>query len=549
MSTFAANTALCIIDLCVYSSLRGIPVGTLNQQCSLVSAARNILVRQMLQFDPKPTHVLWIDSVTPDTPILVRKQDDPYIDFIEACEFIPPSERFERGRTYHFSNYEVLTHQGWQKPRAVMQAKVQKPILRVTDELGTVSVTEDHSLFSNGEAIAGRDIREGTVLDHVGLPDLELPNNLFPPVTEEYAEVLGFFAAEGTAGRMHKSDGSTNGWFWSLSQKDRELLAKYGFILESVHARRFIFVEDIKVGRDPVWKLCPSYPSEIAPSYFSMFYTPTGKKRVPKFILNAPLNIVNAFLRGYEIGDGHNRRDGLQCLTTNSKVLAAGLHLLNLRAGRNFAMNPQRPDKPDIINMVERRHGLERLKSPPGVRHIQRDDTYDGWVYDLNTEAGTFVGGVGLFVLHNSDMMFPQTSLERLLIHDKPVACAFYNKRVPPYPTVGHLVNPNEDVSQGGLFKADIVPHGLALVKREVYETLPQPWYYESYDPAMATESDPTGMVGEDVNFSRDCVKNGIEMWCDADLTFECAHIGEIAVPCLRPDPLTPPEHQLKLNK
>ena len=149
----------------------------------------------------------------------------------------------------------------------------------------------------------------------------------------------------------------------------------------------------------------------------------------------------------------------------------------------------------------------------------------------------------------DSDMMFPQTSLERLLIHDKPVACAFYNKRVPPYPTVGHLVNPNEDVSQGGLFKADIVPHGLALVKREVYETLPQPWYYESYDPAMATESDPTGMVGEDVNFSRDCVKNGIEMWCDADLTFECAHIGEIAVPCLRPDPLTPPEHQLKLNK
>ena len=149
----------------------------------------------------------------------------------------------------------------------------------------------------------------------------------------------------------------------------------------------------------------------------------------------------------------------------------------------------------------------------------------------------------------DSDMMFPQTGLERLLEHDKPVVGAFYNKRVPPYPTVGHLIDQTSDVSQGGIFRADVMPHGFVLIKREVYETLPMPWYYESYDPDVVTESDPTGMVGEDVNFSRDCVKNGIEMWCDADLTFDCAHIGEIAVPCLRPDPLTPPEHQLKLGQ
>jgi len=141
----------------------------------------------------------------------------------------------------------------------------------------------------------------------------------------------------------------------------------------------------------------------------------------------------------------------------------------------------------------------------------------------------------------DSDIIAPQSALERLLAHDKPVVGAFYNKRVPPYQTVGHLIDAaHVDPSAGGLYRADVMPHGFVLIKREVYEQLKLPYYYEAYDPNHITESDPTGLVGEDVNFSRDCVKAGIEMWCDADLTFECAHIGEIAVPCLRPDAINP---------
>jgi hypothetical protein len=140
----------------------------------------------------------------------------------------------------------------------------------------------------------------------------------------------------------------------------------------------------------------------------------------------------------------------------------------------------------------------------------------------------------------DADMMFPADSLARLLSHDKDVVGAFYNKRVPPYNTVGHLIG-EPDIAKGGLHRADIMPHGLVLVKREVYEDkLKAPWYFEGYDPNCVSESDPDGMVGEDVSFSRSCLANGIEMWCDADLTYHVAHIGEIAVPCLRPgsDPL-----------
>lgn len=138
-----------------------------------------------------------------------------------------------------------------------------------------------------------------------------------------------------------------------------------------------------------------------------------------------------------------------------------------------------------------------------------------------------------LFV--DSDMLFPRNGLQRLLSHDKPVVGAFYSKRVPPYDTVGCLIG-NPDISDGGLHKADVMPHGFVLIKREVFEQLKSPWYYESYDQAYITRADPDGQIGEDTNFSRDCVKAGIEMYCDADLTFECAHIGEIPVPCLRPE-------------
>ena len=138
----------------------------------------------------------------------------------------------------------------------------------------------------------------------------------------------------------------------------------------------------------------------------------------------------------------------------------------------------------------------------------------------------------------DSDMCFPKDGLQRLLAHDKDIVGAFYSKRVPPYETVGCLIG-NPDISKGGIHRADVMPHGFVLVKREVYEKLYSPWYYESFDPAYVTLSDPDGQIGEDTNFSRDCVKAGIEMWCDADLTFECAHIGEIPVPCLRPEPIT----------
>src|SRR5262249_39936186 len=155
-----------------------------------------------------------------------------------------------------------------------------------------------------------------------------------------------FFAAEGTCG---KSD--VGGFFWNVSNKNKEALERYAMVLSSAHARRFHFIEDKKGDYDSVWKLHATCPMDLVAIYRRLFYTASGKKRVPKEILNSPPETMRAFLRGYEQGDGHDRRNGQQVATTNSQTLAAGLLFMYRTVGRDFALMPQRADKPSIIHM------------------------------------------------------------------------------------------------------------------------------------------------------------------------------------------------------
>ena len=61
---------------------------------------------------------------------------------------------------------------------------------------------------------------------------------------------------------------------------------------------------------------------------------------------------------------------------------------------------------------------------------------------------------------------------------------------------------------------------GSALVKREVYERIPQPHYLQEYVPHLNLE------IGEDIYFCQQAQKAGYEIWCDQELSKEVAHIG-----------------------
>ena len=118
------------------------------------------------------------DSVSGDTPLLVMKNNFINIVPIQELnnEWIPYSEfkpfdtnRKEKEQTD--SDYLIWTSNGWSKINRVIRHKTTKKMYRITTKLGSVDVTEDHSLLDkNKNIIKPNECTIGTELLY-GFPD------------------------------------------------------------------------------------------------------------------------------------------------------------------------------------------------------------------------------------------------------------------------------------------------------------------------------------------------------------------------------------------
>jgi hypothetical protein len=198
---------------------------------------------------------------------------------------------------------------------------------------------------------------------------------------------------------------------------------------------------------------------------------------------------------------------------------------------------------------------------------------------DLAQRAVEMNADFALFI--DSDLTFPPDALVRLLAHGKDVVAGTYNKRVPPYETLGKLkgeVPPVEELLKGGLREADYLPGGFMLIRTEVFKKLAWPWFYETHNRHGSPVDSFVGMVkdsfmlqptqgvvdmltmskelntwlsetwplepgnrvmSEDYNFCRKARFAGYQLWCDLDLTWQIRHIGEHSVSCEPPRPPT----------
>ncbi len=143
---------------------------------------------------------------------------------------------------------------------------------------------------------------------------------------------------------------------------------------------------------------------------------------------------------------------------------------------------------------------------------------------------------------------------------------AIYNRRTPPFSTLGHLVGPERDLSEGGLAEADYLPGGFLLTKMSVFEKIPEPWFFETsgrtggkFECFIEMMADQFGSMipqpvqdvlssspvflewlnskafttfSEDYNFSRKARRYGFKLWCDLNITWEMGHIGEQIITC-----------------
>ncbi len=121
----------------------------------------------------------------------------------------------------------------------------------------------------------------------------------------------------------------------------------------------------------------------------------------------------------------------------------------------------------------------------------------------------------------DSDMVFPPTTLLRLLIHQKDVVGATYVKRVAPHPVLGTALNPQPDTPPPGLLEMSRIPTGCLLIKMSVFDRLERPYFHFGINP------DNGDIVGEDYLFCDKVRAAGMRIWCDGALSHEIGHIGQ----------------------
>lgn len=121
----------------------------------------------------------------------------------------------------------------------------------------------------------------------------------------------------------------------------------------------------------------------------------------------------------------------------------------------------------------------------------------------------------------DSDMVFPRTTLHRLLVHQKDIVGATYTKRVPPYSVLGTALEVQPTSDENGLAEMRRIPTGCLLIRMTVFEALSEPHFRFLNDESSGE------IIGEDYVFCDRAREAGFRIWCDAKLTNEIGHIGQ----------------------
>jgi len=371
-------------------------------------------------------HVM--ESVAGHVPVTVRRYGR-WIDILPIEDLVPSS----KGTTYYHvpQNIEILTKNGWSKIRKVIKksdrvlirdpttgrfvgAKNVREMKTVVLDNGITTVTSDHSLFKNSVEVTPNDLKPGDKLDVYPDKDIIVNELKFPP---DLAWVYGLFVADGHCahylyhnkwGRKEKHDYS-----WEIANKNGKLLEKARKILESYYGIPFE-IREFK-GHSTL-RLEPIGDVKKLVEDFSSCYTKVSRyKRVPYLILNANIEVKKSFLDGYLAGDGWVTK-GYKFSVTTSMTLARGieylLHAVGREIGLTYRVKKKDTQKPQIIlRWLKKKEEYAttywgRIKRPQNRVKAILDAPYERYVYDVETDDGTFCAGVGNIIHHNTHPPF-----------------------------------------------------------------------------------------------------------------------------------------------
>jgi len=347
------------------------------------------------------------ECITAQTPIIIKKND--LIDIIAVEEIVPHLENPRHGIKYStISNgdLEVWDGSGWIKVKTLTatwnKANVSngKKVKRIICRGGYYEATEDHlSFLKDGKEIKTGNLKNG---DHLKLQFFPILNKKTIMSVEE-AEFLGMMVADGYV----SSDGK--GRFINNDQYLRERMRKLWQMIAGGYSREDKHPSGFNK-RNNVYSVEFAGNSNYLRLVWSEIYTQKLFKKAPQRILNSKNNIILAFLRGYNSCDGlkgGRQKTEFKSFTTNSSTLALGLwYLIERVLGLRITIHPEfREDYLYFhlnINSNNKTQKGKHLQREISEIKAVKDYNYTGWLFDLETESGTFSAGVGLTWIHNS---------------------------------------------------------------------------------------------------------------------------------------------------
>jgi hypothetical protein len=259
---------------------------------------------------------------------------------------------------------------------------------------GLVDVTEDHSLLGpDVELIKPKDTKIGQELYH-SFPVRDRHNH---EISADYAFVLGMFVGDGSCGLYDCPSGKKA--TWAINNKNLELLKRCKTICENEHCG-YTFVIMNTLESSGVYKLSSRGGSviDLVKLYRELCYDGQSKK--------IPLGAFGSesFLEGLWASDGcrkDNEIGGCHRIDTKNQVSAQWYYMFLRDLGYNVSLNT-RTDKPNIYRLTWSTEPYR--KDPQRVKKLfVLHESWDGYVYDLETEAGTFQAGVGSMIVKNTD--------------------------------------------------------------------------------------------------------------------------------------------------
>ena len=143
------------------------------------------------------------DSFTGDTPLFIKYDNSGLIDIKPIEELIGETETDALGREYDTSKklYKVLCRSGWMKPEYIYRHKTDKPLYTISEGNMSVTVTEDHSLFTDKqEKIKPSEIKNDTKLEYYNKK--VVGDKMIASVNETRARHFANWLIDGTLDRV-----------------------------------------------------------------------------------------------------------------------------------------------------------------------------------------------------------------------------------------------------------------------------------------------------------------------------------------------------------